>query len=57
MINIKKCRSADTGGEYIEIFDDKLCVAHNYFTVNSFTSDGKKVVLSSFEDDGTTKPP
>lgn len=57
MIQIKNCRSAVTGREYIEISDEKLCVAHNYFTVSSFTSDGKRVVLSSFEDDGTTKPP
>ena len=57
MIQIKKCKSALTGREYIEIFDENCCVAHNYFTVNSFTSDGKRVVLSSFEDDGTTKPP
>lgn len=57
MITINKYKSAATGREYMEISDDKLCVAHNYFTVNSFTSDGKGVVLSSFEDDGTTKPP
>ena len=57
MIQIKNCKSKTTGREYIEISDDKYCVAHNYFTVNSFTSDGKSVVLSTFENDGSTKPP
>lgn len=57
MIKIKTCRSKTSGRVYTEISDDKLCTAHNYFTVNSFTSDGKKIVLSSFENDGTTKPP
>lgn len=57
MIRINKNKSKTTGREYLEICDDKLCVAHNYFTVNSFLSDGSGVVLSVFENDGTTKPP
>ena len=57
MVKIKKCISKTTGRGYIEISEEGLCVAHNYFTVNSFTSDGKRVVLSTFSDDGTTKPP
>ena len=57
MIQIKNRRSDITGREYFEISDDKLCVAHCYFTTNSFTSDSKSVVIATFEDDGTTKPP
>lgn len=57
MIKIQNKKSDTTGRAYIEIADDQLCVAHNYFTANSFTSDGKCVVLSSFKDDGTVKPP
>lgn len=57
MIEIKKCISKTTGRKYIEISGKGFCVAHNYFTVGSFTEDGRKVVLASFEDDGTPTPP